>query len=491
MTRIWGVSALSHDASLAVLEDGRPLFAAHAERYSRLKNDPHLCNGLIQAALQFGRPDVIAWYERPLLKKARHLRAGQWRDAFTAADLPNRYLRSLDLPFTFSGIGHYAKHHDSHRAVGMATSGYNDAVAITADAIGEFATFTIAHCRLGQPDDVLTQVNYPNSLGLLYSAFTRRCGFRPNEDEYVVMGLASFGEPKHVPEIYNDFLVTAGPAFRLKLNPHRGIGNWLPDARREDLAASIQQVIEDVLVRAAEWARRQTGCRDLVFGGGLALNCVANTKIATAAGYDRVWIFPNPGDAGSSLGAAADAHGGPVTWDGPYLGTDIPGPYPVDSLLSGLLSDGMVGVASGRAEFGPRALGNRSILADPRPTNMQERVNAIKGREPFRPFAPVVRQERAAEFFSMPVSESPYMQFTSTCRAPDYLPAVTHVDGTSRVQTVTVDQHPGLYELLSRWEEATGCAVLLNTSLNGRSDPLVDTAQDARAFAEATGLVVR
>jgi carbamoyltransferase len=249
-------------------------------------------------------------------------------------------------------------------------------------------------------------------------------------------------------------------------------------------------VTEDLLIQAATWSQQRTGSRNLVLAGGLALNCVANAKVAERSGFDDIWIFPNPGDAGSSVGCVAALSGRRLTWPGPYLGTAVPGDYPVDTLLRALIRDGVVGVANGRAEFGPRALGNRSLLADPRPADMKDRVNRIKGREPFRPFAPVVRAERAHDLFELPVTVSPYMQFTARCRYPDDYPAIVHRDGTSRVQTVDREQHAGLYALLEAWEARTGCPVLLNTSLNARGEPLLNSPADVRRFSEATGLPV-
>jgi len=484
----WGVSALSHDAALAVSVAGSVVFAAHAERYSRVKNDPLLSAGLLQDALRVaGKPSRVVWYERPFLKKVRHARAGQWREAFATADLPNFYLRSFRLGLPRA---EFVGHHESHLAAGVATSGFPDCAVIVADAIGEVRTFTVArHSQTGGTEEV-ARLRYPHSLGLLYSAFTRRCGFRPNEDEYVVMGMAAFGQPRHVGAIYDELVALDGPLFRLRFNPHRGIGDWLPDARPEDLAASVQSVTEDIMLRAAGYARRATGSTNLVLAGGVALNCVANTRIAGEAGFDAVHIFPNPGDAGSAVGALAASATGRLGWPGPYTGHEIAGEWPVEGLLRRLMSGEAVGVASGRAEFGPRALGNRSLLADPRSPQTKDSVNRIKGREPFRPFAPVVREERFAEVFDGPIRTSPYMQFTARCREPDLYPGVVHEDGTSRVQTVSSGQHPGLYDLLVAWEAATGCPVLLNTSLNRRGEPLVNTRRDADAFAEATGVAV-
>ncbi|MFB7176233.1 carbamoyltransferase [Streptomyces sp. NPDC056257] len=487
--RYWGISALSHDASLAVVEDGRVVFAGHSERYSRKKNDPLLHEDLLAEAAAFGPPDRIAWYERPLLKKLRHARAGQWNHAASASDLPRRYLAALRLPFPVPEIA-YADHHGSHAAAGFATSAFEDAAVVVADSIGEFRTFTIGHARRGRPLSTLHRRSYPHSLGLLYSAFTRRCGFRPNEDEYVIMGMAAYGRPLHVDAILEDLVELTPPTFRLKRNVHRGIGDWLPGAAAEDLAASVQRVVETVMLGAATWAGRQTRSRNLVLSGGIALNCVVNSMLAREAGFDDVWILPNPGDAGSSIGAVAAVTGERLVWPGPYLGTPLAGDYPVAELLGELDTNGLVGVANGRGEFGPRALGNRSILADPRPPGMKDRVNEIKGRERFRPFAPVVRAERVHELFDLPVAVSPYMQFTAQCRSPADYPAIVHRDGTSRVQTVERTQHPGLYALLEEWEARTGCPVLLNTSLNGRGEPLLNSAEDVRRFTGHTGLPV-
>jgi len=485
---IWGVSALSHDASLAVVTDGEIKFAAHAERYSRKKGDPLLHPAMVQEALRYGEPSLIAWYERPTLKRARYLRAGQWTEAFTAVDRPRSYIGSLGL--RCSPRIRFVNHHLSHGSAGFATSGFDESVVIVADAIGEWRTLSISYYRRGERPRLLHKRGYPHSLGLLYSAFTRRCGFRPNEEEYIVMGLAATGEPRHEYEICRDLIELRPPSFRLKFNPHRGIGNWLPRARAEDLAASIQRITERVMVEAAAWAHRATGSPHLIFMGGMALNCVVNSRLAESGTYDKIWIFPNPGDAGSSVGAAAFASGSELNWRSPYLGTDIPGPYPVATVLAELQRSRLVGVAAGRAEFGPRALGNRSLLADPTVDDMQALLNSVKGREPFRPFAPVVRAEIAHELFDLPVPESPYMQYVARCREPDRYPGIVHVDGTSRVQTVRPEDHRGLHDLLTRWECLTGSRLLLNTSLNIKGEPLANDAAHARAFAAHTGVRV-
>lgn len=484
--RILGVSALSHDASLAVVEDGVVRFAAHAERYSRVKNDPHLNSGIIEEALSYGKPDVVAWYERPLIKKVRHLTAGQYDHAFARADLPKGYLRRAGL----GGIPiQYVGHHLSHAAAGAATSGFTDSSILVADAIGEFTTFSAFTYAEGQLRRVRS-IRYPHSLGLLYSAFTRRCGLKPNEEEYILMGMAGCGTPLHTEQIVEDFVEPRDFGFRLRCNVHRGIGDWHPEAHLPDLAASIQQVTEEILLASAAWLRRACPSPNLILAGGLALNCVVNSKIAQSRLFDRMWILPNPGDAGSSLGAAAATHGAPVTWPGPYLGTRIDRPLPIRSIVESLEAGQVVGVANGAAEFGPRALGNRSLLADPRGPGVKDLVNKVKGREPFRPFAPAVLQEMAGAYFEMTPYVSPYMQYVMTCRQPTEFPGIIHCDGTSRVQTVRRDQNAHLYDLLTEFHRRTGCPMLLNTSLNLKGEPLVNSLADAQRFSAATGVPV-
>ena len=229
------------------------------------------------------------------------------------------------------------------------------------------------------------------------------------------------------------------------------------------------------------YAQAKTGKHNLVFMGGCALNCSANTKLWNI--FNDIWIMPNPGDAGSSLGAAAAAYGKHINWTDPYLGYNLGGTYPVKEIITGLIRDKVVAVASGRAEYGPRALGNRSILADPRDPNIKDKVNLIKKRERFRPFAPVVMEEHASKWFKMDFA-SPYMQYAVECLQPDKIPSVVHKDGTSRVQTVNKEQHAGLYEVLSNWYSITGIPVLLNTSLNIKGQPLLNDLADVQAWQD-------
>jgi len=232
----------------------------------------------------------------------------------------------------------------------------------------------------------------------------------------------------------------------------------------------------------AKWAKSQVFSDNLILMGGVALNCVANEKIARLKIFDNIWIMPNPGDAGSSLGCILASEKKFVNWEHPYLGTNIERPLDVNRVVDALIDDKIIGVANGRAEFGPRALGNRSLIADPRGDDIKQKVNDIKKRQRFRPFAPIVLEEHAKQYFDMPVASSPYMQFTAQCRRPDLFPAICHVDGTSRVQTLTREQNPQIHAILVEFYKRTGCPIMLNTSLNIKGEPLVDTWDDALNF---------
>jgi carbamoyltransferase len=270
-----------------------------------------------------------------------------------------------------------------------------------------------------------------------------------------------------------------------KYNFHKGIIDWnlpIEEQDRFDIAAAVQKVYEDRLVNFMAMAQKLTGKRNLVFMGGCALNCAANTMLWRM--FNDVWIMPNPGDAGSSLGAAAAAYGGHINWQHPYLGHDLGGEYPVNAIMTELIRNKIAAVASGRAEYGPRALGNRSILADPRDPNIKDKVNLIKQRELFRPFAPVILEEHAHRWFDMKYA-SPYMQYTPKCLKPELIPSVVHKDGTSRVQTVNKNQHPGLYLLLSEWYAVTGVPILLNTSLNIKGQPLLNDRIDIEKWEKS------
>jgi carbamoyltransferase len=270
--------------------------------------------------------------------------------------------------------------------------------------------------------------------------------------------------------------------FKLKYNLHKGLGSYAKDWKPFDTAASAQVVTEIFLRRIIEHTKKLLPNIDnLVYMGGCALNCVANGKILPEY-YNNTWIMPNPGDAGSSLGAAAALYGDHIEWEGPFLGTEIKGKYPVKQAVKLLVKGDIIGIANGKAEFGPRALGNRSLLADPRGPKIKDKVNEIKRRQKFRPFAPAIMEEHAHEIFEMPVNKTPYMQFTAKCKYPEKYPAICHVDNTSRVQTVSKKDNPGFYALLKEFHTKTGCPMLLNTSLNIKGQPIVNTRQDAIDF---------
>ena len=480
---VWGITAMTHDASISVVrDDGEILFAAHSERYTGKKFDRNLCLNMIDEAYHYGgTPDVVAFYENPWKKKWRQLSSGHIGYALDMSRWPRHYLSGFDLKKI-----KYVDHHISHAAAGYYTSEFNEATVVIIDAVGEVLTASAWHVKDGK-FKLKKKLKFPHSIGLMYSAFTQRCGLKPNEEEYILMGMAAFGEPKYAVPIIEEFLDD-------DLNPrvpmHQGIGNWMPDAKHEDLAASIQLICEKQVRGFLIDAFKLTKCPKLVYGGGVALNCVINAGLLKNTGFNEIWIVPNPGDAGSSLGAAAYMAQKRLRWRGPYLGTNIPGDYPVASACDLLASGEVIGIANGRAEFGPRALGNRSLLADPRTLEMKDKVNEIKRRQKFRPFAPAILEEHARDWFETSPFPTPYMQFTLQCKRPDDVPAICHIDGTSRVQTVSEKDHPGFYNLLQEFYNRTGCPMLLNTSLNIRGKPMVNDRIDADLFEQEYGIQV-
>jgi carbamoyltransferase len=491
--RILGINCMNHDAAMAVVDGSEILWAAHAERYSKVKNDHYLNQQIVDEAMTYGPFDKVVYYERPLLKKMRQWSAGQYRLALDPRELPRQHLKR----FGINRIDEYVLHHESHAATGYYTSPFQDCVILTVDAIGEWDTISIWTAQGGRME-LRERTEYPHSLGVLYSAFTQRCGLKPAEEEYILMGMAAYGRPIYKDKIYRDF-IDSGLPFRLSHNLHRGIGDWAPGADPMDIAASIQAVTEELL--AGLWSRAASymptsclmeGQRNLVFGGGVALNCAANSRLADLGIFDNIWIMPNPGDAGSSLGCIAASEKKHLNWRHPFLGHNIEGEYPVDAIIRELESNKMCGVANGRAEFGPRALGNRSFLADPRGPEVKNLVNKIKRRQQFRPFAPAILEEDVHDYFTLPkaVKNTPYMQFTAACVRGKDFPAIIHYDGTSRVQTVRKTDNPGFHELLTKWKEKTGCPILLNTSLNIKGQPIVNDRADAEAFETKYGVRV-
>jgi carbamoyltransferase len=326
---------------------------------------------------------------------------------------------------------------------------------------------------------------------------TQRIGLKPNEEEYILMGMAAQGDPNRLTrDIFNDFVTLPNDdyqmPFRINENLHKGCRTWRPDLNtqqdRFDIAAATQQVYELIFERILQTAMIKTASRNLVLMGGCALNCVAN-KIAYKY-FDRVWIMPAPGDSGSSIGAVLAHRQQHIAWPGAALGYDMG--YHTDNrtIAEYLIKHKICGLARGPAEFGPRALGNRSLIADPRGLLIKEQINGIKQREQFRPFAPAILEELADKYFEMPTSSTPYMQFTAKCKDPGYFPAIAHTDGTSRVQTVSKTDNPQFRELLEIWYDLTGCPMLLNTSLNIKGQPMVNDYTDAEAWSKTYGLHV-
>jgi len=492
---ILGISAGFHDAAATVLDNsGNILFASHSERYSKQKSDANYCSPLIRELENYNPIGTVAYYERPLVKQLRQLYAGQgieW-DKLSTKKLVHAQIGHAK----WWDLQHYKSynHHLSHAAAGFQTSSFNKATVVVIDAIGEFETISIWGAEYDSNGKAtykrLWQQNYPHSIGLFYTGVTQRVGLRPLDEEYILMGMAAYGKSEQTAARMRFDLIDNEWEIRLKENLHTGLATkYLSDFSDFDIAAGAQELAEDLILNVMLRAKQFKWSDNLVYMGGCALNCAANARIGNY--FENIWIMPNPGDAGSSLGAAALAYGGRVNWTTAYLGHNIPGPYPVNNILDELLTRQIVGVASGRAEFGPRALGNRSLLADPRGSEIKEKVNDIKRRQQFRPFAPVILEELADTYFDMPRgwNNSRYMQSVARCRFPELFPAIVHADGTSRVQTVPKDGS-GLRELLEKWYVMTDCPMLLNTSLNIRGEPMVNNRADADRFEREYGVKV-
>jgi carbamoyltransferase len=481
----WGISANSHDAALAVFVDDKLKFASHSERFSRKKNDPDLCDALVNyAASSYGEPDTVVWYENPWLKTTRQLFAGQ---GFQDNNVKN-YLKKWHIDAKI----HYVTHHKSHAAAGFYTSKFDNATVLVIDSIGEWDCITVwKACTQSGLTKIYSQ-KYPHSIGLWYSAMTQRLELTPNEDEYILMGMAAHGNPnKYFDRINNDFFKSNFYSWpKLKRNLHKGCLDWLPNLPKEeyfDVAAGVQEVYKYQLKEILRQVRVLAPNENLVFMGGCALNCSANHILFDY--FKNVWIMPNPGDAGSAIGSVLAYNKKHIEWPGPFLGYEIAPKATDKEIVSYLLKNKICGVARGPAEFGPRALGNRSLIADPRHKDTKEIVNRIKQREEFRPFAPMVLKEYAKDFFDMPVDSSPYMQFTAKCKFPNEFPAIVHVDDTSRVQTVD-ESAPLARKLLEAWYKETGCPMLLNTSLNMKGQPMVNDIIDSLEFQEKHNMKV-
>ena len=489
---ILGISAGYHDAAATVVDrHGDIVFAGHSERYSKQKNDAHIDPGLLADLCDYDI-DTVAYYERPYMHNLQQIYTGQRQlGPWTVKGALHKHLgawykRPARRELAYS-------HHLSHAASGFQTSPFDRATVVVIDAIGEFDTVSIYGAEYNSAGTAtykkLWGQKYPHSIGLFYSAITARLGLRPLDEEYITMGMAAYGSTVSSVVMHSE-LIESVRDTRFRQNLHAGVdADFMQGYDDYDIAAGAQHLAEELIYSVMRRARDFEWSTNLVYQGGVALNCLANRTLGEY--FENIWIMPCPGDAGSSLGAAALAYGGRLNWRNAYLGRNIPGEYPVNACLDHLLSDRIVGVASGRAEFGPRALGNRSLLADPRGMDIKDQVNEIKRRQKFRPFAPVILAEHAHAFFHMPPGwhSNDYMQCVAVCLRPDLYPAIVHYDGTSRVQTVP-DNGSGIRALLEKWFVLTGCPMLLNTSLNIRGEPMVNDRADADRFEQLYGVRV-
>jgi carbamoyltransferase len=578
MTAILGISAFYHDAAAALVVDGQIVAAAQEERFTRKKHDASFPQNAIdyclrEAGLTPREIDYAGFYEKPLIKFERLLEtylayAPRGFRSFVAA-MPLWLKHKLYLPREMRrGLGGayrkrfvFTEHHESHAASAFFPSPFDEAAILTIDGVGEWATATYGVGRDNRIE-LTHELRFPHSLGLLYSAFTYFCGFRVNSGEYKLMGLAPYGEPKYADVIQNNLLdLKDDGSFRLDMqyfNYCQGLTMTSrrfellfggaprkpesPITEREmDLAASIQAVTDEIMLRMARHVHAETGLKKLCLAGGVALNCVATGRILREGPFDDLWIQPAAGDAGGALGVATfiwhqlldqprqpkrrDSQQGSLL--GPHFGAEeireflgrvgavyheLPDDAALCDLVAKLLADEqVVGWFQGRMEFGPRALGSRSILGDARSPRMQSVMNLkIKFRESFRPFAPSVLEENVADYFEMRAREqSPYMLLVAPVKAArrsalsengelrgldklrqcrSEIPAVTHVDYSARVQTVDPDRHGRYYALLRKFRECTGCPVIINTSFNVRGEPIVCLPEQAYRCFMATDI---
>jgi carbamoyltransferase len=542
---ILGISCFYHDAAACLLRDGEIVAAAEEERFTRRKHDPNFPRRAVEYCLEAGGLDpddldYVVFYEKPLLKFERIV-------AGYAATFPNSrrmfvqamqtwlgdklWVRSgIRKALQFGGPILFGEHHLSHAASAYFPSPYIDAAVVTADGIGEWASTTIGVGR-GIDLELAHEIRYPHSLGLLYSAFTAYLGFEVNEGEYKVMGMAAYGQPRYVDRVRKLIDLAQDGSFRLDMRYfayHRGSHSFdrafvelfgpprHPEAGLEDkyadIAASIQVVTEEAMLGIARRARELSGSRNLCMAGGVALNVLANTRVLREAGFENLWVQPAAGDSGGCIGAASYLHHTVLRHEerhtmrsaclGPsFSSAEIRAFLEREGIAHTTLAEGaiaptvaqlladnnVVGWFQGRMEFGPRALGARSILANPTDASMKDTLNAkIKHREAFRPFAPSTLKEAAPIYFDIdgratPDPESPFMLLVARVRSEKQhlLPAITHVDGTARVQTVSREQNPLFYALIQEFGKLTGVPVIVNTSFNVRGEPIVCTPEEA------------
>ncbi len=537
---VLGISCFYHDAAAALIKDGVVLAAAQEERFTRKKHDPSFPRHAIQYCLSEGGItskdlDYIGFYDKPFLKFERilitYLATYPRSIASFLKAMPVWLKEKLWTPqmirheLDYEGPIIFAEHHMSHAASTFLVSPFHEAAILTADGVGEWDTTTFG-IGTGTEIKLLKSLIFPHSLGLLYSSFTYYLGFKVNSAEYKVMGLAPYGKPLYYDLILKELVsLKDDGSFRLNMkyfaydyglrmtnsrfNKLFGAPPREPESPllqfHKDIAASIQKVTDEVMVRMATQLRKETGMRYLCLAGGVALNCISNSKISSLAGFDDVFVQPAASDAGGAIGVAYYInntllhHNRNFVWGHNFLGPSfvdekiekqlrklhlIYHTYERQELLRKtaklLAEQKVVGWFQGRMEFGPRALGARSILADARNPENYARVNLkIKFRESFRPFAPTVLEERAREYFACD-HPSPYMLFVAQVREDKrMIPAVTHIDGSARLQTLRREDHPLFYDLIAEFERLTGCPILINTSFNVRGEPIVCTPLDA------------
>jgi carbamoyltransferase len=555
---ILGISAFYHDSAAALIKNGEIVAAIQEERFSRIKNDFGFpCQAirwiLTSNALTIADIDHVIFYEKPFKKFERIIEScirfaprgfGLYKEAIPLW-LKNKLFQKQTIKQHLSELPEgdkwnqallFSEHHFSHSAAAFFPSPFESAAIITVDGVGEWGTTTISVGNKNQIEK-LKEINYPHSIGLLYSAFTAFLGFKVNSGEYKMMGLAPYGVPKYTELIKKDLIDIKGDgsyrlnmrnfsfATALKMFGKRfeklfGISARQPESELNqihmDIAASIQQVTDELFVLLAQYAKKITSMNNLCLGGGVALNCASAGHLLSEKIFDKIWIQPSAGDAGSALGAALAGHysylGCPrssISNYSPFLGAFydqdeinhqldlVQGIYHIlevekliETVAEELSLGKIVGWMQGAAEFSPRALGNRSILADPRVPNMKKNLNAkIKFRESFRPFAPAILEEDSAQWFEMDRS-SPLMNFIfkSKPNISEKIPSVIHVDKTARVQTVSPRENPLFYRLIKQFKKLTDCPVLINTSFNRRGEPIVLTPTDAFNCFMKTGI---
>ncbi len=532
---IIGISAYYHDAACALLQDGNLIFAAEEERFTRVKHDKRIPIHAFQSCLKSGgisiaELDCIAYYENPTMKISRQLwsmlQDRSRADLSTCIGFDKTQVeRDIRTLLGFEGEIRYYSHHLSHAASSYYFSGFEDAAILIADGVGEWATTSYGY-GFGNHIDLFEQVNFPHSIGLLYSTITGYLGFKVNDGEYKVMGLAPYGEPKYLKELRELITLHTDGQFVLNLKyfdfiqGDKMFSPLLCDLLKhparvpesdltqfvKDVAKSLQVLLEEILLTKLTYLHGQRPSENLCMAGGVALNCVANGVILQQGPFKNLFIQPAAGDSGNALGAAALAHHDLTEGQSKlaklehvYLGPEYEDQEIGDLLrdteceyqsfhneayminyVAQQLNDGkVIGWFQGRMEFGPRSLGSRSILADPRGLHMREHINAlIKMREGFRPFAPAVLYSEMNKHFSLD-HESPYMLETCQVISSLDLPAITHVDGSARVQTVSEQSNIRFFKLLTEFNKMTGCPILLNTSFNIRSEPIVNNPIDA------------